>query len=121
MFADLSSRAATPVDAQSLTLGSANTVYPGVYYSAQSFTLGSRAVLTFDGLGNDDSHFIMSAAGVLYAAPDSVMLLRNGAKVRRDWETPQLAPCHMLWVARRPAMSFGFLQTIRSLKPTPRS
>lgn len=76
VFADLSSRTATTADSLS-----SRTIYPGVH-CAQSFTLESGGALTFDGLGNNDSHFIMNAASFLNAAPDSVMLLRNGAEVR---------------------------------------
>ena len=115
MFADLSSRTATTVDA--LSAVNAVTIYPGVY-CAQSFTLESGGVLTFDGLGNSDSHFIMNAAGYLNAAPNSVMLLRNGAEVRLSHgpgTLPQLQSCsatmhwgsqasHIFWVLENYAL-----------------
>ena len=59
IYADLSSRSATP----RISGLDANTVYPGVWTCTLYYTLGSSASVTFDARNNPDAVFIMINSG----------------------------------------------------------
>lgn len=59
MFADLSSRGATPI----VSGLDSTTLYPGVWTCTLYYTLGSGATVTFDAQGNSGAIFIMINSG----------------------------------------------------------
>ena len=81
IYADLSSRALTPMSTGIASQLASITLYPGVYHSTnQYFTLDGT--LIFDAQNNGNAVFVIVAPGTGYLAvsPGSQMLLVNGAK-----------------------------------------
>lgn len=73
-----------PVNTLATELGG-QTLTPGVYDS-ESGTFGITGTLTLNGQGNPDAVFIFKTATTLISAPDSQVLMINGAQ-----------PCNLFW------------------------
>jgi hypothetical protein len=82
VYADLSSRGATPM----ISGLDGRIIYPGVWSCTLYYTLGSAATVTFDAQNNPDAIFILINSGAfgslftMFSAPrpDSIALLRTG-------------------------------------------
>jgi hypothetical protein len=67
---------------------------PGVYVASSYITLGS-SVLTFDGLGDPNSVFIVTSSSYLAVSPGALMVLVNGGElVERPYFVLCLALSH---------------------------